>query len=272
MQQPKLEQTPEGWDGAVEHYEGTVERITSRFAKLMLDCLDIGPGTKLLDVASGAGVVAVSAARRGAEVLATDFSPKMIERLRQRLIDDGVPEVKTMAMDAHALDLPDGSMDVVTCNFGVMFFPDPVKCFNEMRRVLRSGGMAVVTTWGPSETNGLQMLMRDAIQRVLPDPHATAAPSAPDLSDAGFLRGQLLSAGFASVEITTLSEPWVFDSARSIEGFVTTNPASKPLFQQLEPDKRHDLIETLVSLLEERAEGGPPTLYLEAHIAVARKG
>ncbi|MDA1036123.1 MAG: class I SAM-dependent methyltransferase [Chloroflexi bacterium] len=269
--QPKLEQTPEGWDGAVDDYEATVERITARFARPMLDQLSVGPGTQLLDVAAGAGVIEVEAARRGADVLATDFSPRMIERLQQRLIDDGLPQVNTMTMNALELELPNGSMDAITCNFGAMFFPDPGKCFKEMHRVLRPNGAAAVTTWGPRETNGLQMLMGEAIQQVLAPPKANAAPPAPDMSDPGFFRDLLLSAGFASVEITTLSEPWVTDSARSIERFVTTNPASKPMLEQLSPEKRHELIETLVNLLEERAVGGLPTLYLGAHLAVARK-
>ncbi len=273
VQQPKLEQTAEGWDGAVDYYESTVERITSWFAGHMLDRLDIGAGTKLLDVASGAGVVAVGAARRGADVLATDFSPKMIERLQQRLIDDGVPQVKTKVMDGQALDLPDGSMDVVTSNFGVMFFPDPAKGFSEMCRVLHSNGAAAVSTWGPRERNGLQLLIGEAIQRVRPNPDAASQPTQQaDLSNPDFFRDQLLSAGFASVEITTLSEPWVFDPARSIEGFIASNPASKPLLAQFSHGERQDFIEALVSILEERAEGGPPTLHLEAHIAVARKG
>ena len=273
-EQPKFEQTPEGWDGAVDDYEATVERVTARFAGHMLDGLGVGSGTALLDVAAGAGVVAVEAARRGADVLATDFSPKMIVRLQQRLIDDGVPQVKTMAMDALALDLPDDSMDAISCNFGVMFFPDPLKCFNEMRRVLRRGGAAAVTTWGPRETNGLQMLMGEAIQRVLapPPPPSDAPPPPPNMSDPDFFRDQLLSAGFATVDVTTISEPWVMESPRLIEDFVMSNPASKPMIEQLSPEKRHELVETLVSLLEERAKGGDPTMRLAAHLAIARKG
>ena len=145
-QQQPTEQQPEGRDRTAAVYENTVERVTSRYAARMFDYAHVGAGTDHLDLAAGAGIGALEAGRRGANALAADFSPPMVERLRERAASEGLANITAEVMDCQSLDLPDASRDVVTCNFGAMFFPRAQAGFNERCRVLRPGGTAIVTT------------------------------------------------------------------------------------------------------------------------------
>ena len=67
--------------------------------------------------------MSLPAARLGARVLATDWSPAMIERLAARVREEGLCDVETRVMDAHALDIADDTFDVTGSQFGVMLVP-----------------------------------------------------------------------------------------------------------------------------------------------------
>jgi ubiquinone/menaquinone biosynthesis C-methylase UbiE len=236
----------------------------------MFDHADVGVGTKLLDVASGAGVVALSAAKLGAEVLATDFSPKMADRLRERVAAEGLLNVRVEVMDGQALDVPDAFQDVVTCNFGVIFFPDHAAGFSEFSRVLRPGGTALITTWGSPDRVALFPLIRAAVQEAVPDFQFTPPGSnALDFTDSAVMSDALRQAGFATVDAHTSPEPWVLPSARTIEGQLQTNPGLANLKAQITPEQFEVTTQATVRILQARHGDGPVTLDMEAHLFVA---
>ncbi len=92
----------------------------------------------MLDIACGAGALALVAARDGAQILATDFSPGMVAAV----LSHGLPNVDALVMDGQALDLPDACFDAAFSIFGIMLFPDWRKGLAEMARVVRPGGSA----------------------------------------------------------------------------------------------------------------------------------
>lgn len=136
-------ENPDHWDTAAEHYERTAHPFTVRYAEAALERVALGPISRILDVAAGTGAIALAAARTGAQVLATDFSPGMVARIAAA----GLPNVEARVMDGQALDLPDGGFDAVFSIFGVIMFPDWRKGLAEMARVTRTGGHGVVATW-----------------------------------------------------------------------------------------------------------------------------
>lgn len=273
MQQPRLaDQLPSGWDNAASHYEDTVELITARFVPKLFAHANVAVGSKLLDVATGSGIVALDAARRGADVLATDFSPSMADRLRQRVSRQGLTNIAVEIMDGQALDLPDASFDFVTCNFGVIFFPDPGAGFAEMVRVLRPGGKALITTWGPPERVELFSIMGAAMKQVIPDftmPPSTESPF--PFADAGAVADSLRAAGFSTVDIHTSTEPWTLPSAKSMEDLMRTNPGRARLQGHITPEQDEALIEAAVHVLEQRFGTDSPVLSMEAHVFTATK-
>ena len=117
-------------------------------AVALVESLEIAAGMRVLDVASGHGNCAVAAVRRGANVLATDFSPYMIKTGSERTRAAGL-DVQWQEADAADLPFEDGSFDCVTSTFGAIFPPEQERVAAEAVRVLRPGGRLGFTAWTP---------------------------------------------------------------------------------------------------------------------------
>src|SRR6185503_14857855 len=105
-----------------------------------------------LDVAAGPGGLSLPAARLGAKVVATDWSPAMIARLEARAREEGLADVSGRVMDCHALEIDDETFDLTGSQFGVMLVPDQPLALREMARVTRPGGRVLVIAYGqPAE-------------------------------------------------------------------------------------------------------------------------
>lgn len=110
--------------------------------KRSLTLLELRPGERVLIDGAGTGAD-LPLIPEGVEITATDLTPAMVERIRERARRLGRP-VDARVMDAHALELPDGSFDAVVLHLIVAVVPDPVRALREVSRVLRPGGRAVV--------------------------------------------------------------------------------------------------------------------------------
>jgi SAM-dependent methyltransferase len=108
----------------------------------------------VLDVATGTGVVAITAARAGARVTALDLTPQLLEVARENARIARRPEIVWTEGDAEHLPYPDASFDVVLSQFGHMFAPRPDVAMAEMRRVLKPEGRVVFATWPPEHLVG----------------------------------------------------------------------------------------------------------------------
>src|SRR5690606_30253692 len=104
-----------------------------------VDLAAVGPGARVLDVATGTGDLAIEAAARGCEVVGTDFSEGMLERARAK-----APGIRFEQGDALALRYDDGAFDAATVGFGARNFADLEQGLREMARVVRPGGRVVV--------------------------------------------------------------------------------------------------------------------------------
>jgi ubiquinone/menaquinone biosynthesis C-methylase UbiE len=147
-----------------------VEVITTIPAAKLVKFAQVSSGQKVLDVACGAGVVAVTAARRGAIVSGLDLSPVLLERARYNAELAGVT-VDFAEGDAEALPYPDASFDVVLSQFGHMFAPRPQVALSEMLRVLKVGGRLAFRAGRPSTSPAACSLFWRTIRRHLPAQH-----------------------------------------------------------------------------------------------------
>jgi len=114
----------------------------------LCEALDLRAGSKVLDVAAGNGNVALAAARRWCEVVATDYVPALLDRARERSQADRL-SIAFQEADAEALPFASGSFDAVVSTFGVMFTPDQERAAAEMVRVCRRGGKIGLANWTP---------------------------------------------------------------------------------------------------------------------------
>lgn len=126
----------------------------------------------MLDVACGTGVVAITAARRGARVCGLDLTPELLQRARENARIAEV-NIEWHEGDAESLPFEDGSFDVVLSQFGHMFGPRPEVVVAEMLRVLKAGGTLAFSTWPPELYVGRSMAL---ITRYMPPPPAGVAP------------------------------------------------------------------------------------------------
>jgi len=174
-----------------------LETLTTPPAGLLVEFAGVGAGERVLDVACGTGVVAVTAARRGAEVRALDLSPVLLERGLHNATLAGVP-VDFTEGDVEALPYPDAHFDVVLSQFGHMFAPRPELAISEMLRVLKPGGRIAFSTWPPEMFTGR---MFQLISQYLPPPPGISATT--DWGDPALVRERL---GSAVKELTFLRE------------------------------------------------------------------
>lgn len=130
-----------------------IARSLTGAAEVILASAEAGPGLSLLDVATGAGNVAIPAALGGARVTGLDLTPKLLDVARKRAAEAGV-EVSFIEGDAEELPFDNDSFDRVTSCFGVMFAPRQELAASELARVARPGATIVFTAWTPEGLNG----------------------------------------------------------------------------------------------------------------------
>jgi SAM-dependent methyltransferase len=183
-----------------------VEVITTIPAAKLVKFAQVRPGQRLLDVACGTGVVAVTAARRGAKVSGLDLSPVLLERAQHNASVAAV-DIDFIEGDAEALPYPDGSFDVVVSQYGHIFAPRPAVVLKEMLRVLKKGGRLAFSTWPPEHFTGRMFSFLAGY--LPPPPPGTEAPAPAALwGDPNIVRERL---GASVTELTfdrgTLTAP-----------------------------------------------------------------
>ena len=202
----------EGWKKWWRPLEAALGPVGDRLIQLAA----IRPGHRVLDVATGIGEPAVTAARLvgpAGRVVGTDISPGMLEVATERAAEIGLGNVEFHEMDAEALDLPESSFDAVLCRFGLMFLPDVDRTLVGIRRLLVPGGHFAASVWGPPERYPMVAVAFGAVARVLELPApAPGTPGPFSLADGDALAGRFRAAGFADVQTETLLVRFEFDS------------------------------------------------------------
>ncbi len=122
--------------------------FTTPAAAYLVEFAGVTAGEAVLDVATGTGVVAVTAARAGARVKGIDLTPALLEEARKNAALIGA-SIEFREGDAEALPYRDGEFEVVLSQFGHMFAPRPHLVVKEMLRVLKPGGRIAFSTWPP---------------------------------------------------------------------------------------------------------------------------
>jgi SAM-dependent methyltransferase len=199
------------------------------FAERALALGAVRRGARVVDVACGPGTFAAVASRAGMRVDALDFSTAMIAELRARIGREGLVGIEPVVGDGMALPYADGSFDAAFSLFGLFLFPDRGKGLRELRRVLRPGARAVVSSWVPFDRVPIMTETFAAIRERLPDlPFGDGKAPMATPEEA---RAEVSAAGFADVEVHEVARPF---EAPSVADFFTQFKRGAPQFALLE--------------------------------------
>lgn len=195
-----------GWEnaGVVANYHEHLSGVTTQSVEALLDAAGIRSGSRVLDVATGAGYIAGAAARRGANAIGVDFSVAQVRMARDRY-----PTVRFEQADAEALPFDPGSFDAVVNGFGMCHLPNPEVALREAFRVLKSGGRVAFTVWdAPERAVGFGAVYVAVRAHGSMDVGLPAGPNFFLFSDPEQSTKALLAAGFVSPACRQVPQVW----------------------------------------------------------------
>ena len=255
--------TRDQWETAAEawHRWGpTLRRWLGPATERMLDLAGVASGSRVLDVAAGAGDQTLQAAARvgpGGSVLATDLSAAILGFAASEARGAGYANVATRAMDGEHLDLPDASFDVVMSRVGLIYFPDQQQALREMRRVLVPGGRVAAIVYGPADRNGFFSVPVSIIRRLANlGPPLPGQPGPFSLGSPGAAEEALRRAGFRDVRAETRSAPLRMKSAGECLRFERESfGALHQMLSPLDPAGREAAWEEVAAALRQFEDG-----------------
>lgn len=269
--------TPQAaWDAIAADFDEFTTPMSVKLAEEALGRVEIRPGARFLDVGAGSGALSIPAARRGAQVVATDIAPAMIERLQARAHAEGLANLEARVMDGHALDLPDDRFDVAGSQNGVSILPDVKSGLAEMARVTKPGGHVLVVAFGPLPRAEFITFFIGAVQAAVPGFAGLPADPPPlpfQVAEPDRLRDEMAGAGLTDARVEPFSWEMAFESATHFWNVVTSsNPIGRMLVADLTSEQRRAVHDVLDGMLRERSGGGPAAVLTTAiNIATGTK-
>jgi len=225
----------------------------------------------VLETAAGTGVLTRALAARlpaSAHIVATDLNQPMLDRAASRQPDD--PRIVWRQADALQLPFEDKLFDVVTCQFGVMFFPDKIQGYREARRVLKSGGRFLFNVWDQISKNEFAELITHTLASLFPhDPPCFLARTPHGYHNLLMIRDELAAAGFASILVETLD---AVSGARSPRDATIAYCQGTPLRNEIEgrdPSRLEEATHEAAEALARRFGPGLIEGRIRAHVVTA---
>jgi SAM-dependent methyltransferase len=197
--------------GAWHSWGPIIEDWLGQATQRMLDAAGITHGSRVLDVAAGAGGQSLAAARRvgpSGHVVATDISGAILEYAAKAATDAGLTNITTRELDGEQLAVDEASFDAVISRVGLIYFPDQQAALAGMRQALRPGGRISAVVYSTADRNGFFAIPVGIIRRraQLPPP-AAGQPGPFSLGAPGVAEQALARAGFRDVAVEAVPSP-----------------------------------------------------------------
>ena len=262
----------QGWEGVATEYARDRAGIFGQCGSRLLELLRPSPGSKLFDVGSGTGAVALQASAwvgPEGQVTGSDVAMGMVALAREAVTRQGSAGIAFCQMDAERLGVPTASFDSVTCAFSLFQFPDMERALAEMWRVLKPGGRLALSNWGVGYFSPIASLQRDLFREFGLRPLLTN----PIVFKTDVLRALLRKTAFTAVELIEETEGVWFENPEEIWAFnLDMGPFPVMLRRQLSAERRRELERQFTIMLRElMTDQGIPC---EFHLlyALAEKG
>lgn len=227
-----------GWNKWWPTFEHAAQKVSDRLVALAR----VRAGARVLDIATGNGEPAVTAARVAGEsghVTAVDQSPGMLAIARERAKALGLKHLEFIESDAEAIALPAASFDACVCRWGLMFMPDLSAVLGTLHRALMPGAGFATAVWNSGDKVPMITLAADAVRNIAglkPPPPGALEPTR--LADTSILKTALERAGFSSITIEPMIVTFEFASMAEFIAFRSEVGRAQAMMARLDPATR----------------------------------
>jgi ubiquinone/menaquinone biosynthesis C-methylase UbiE len=258
----------------------TIERGTEKVSRRLVELAEIKPGSRVLDIATGMGEPALTAANRvgkSGHVLATDISSQMLSFAKQRAISLGLQDVVEFKEgDAESIDLPASTFDAALCRWGLMLLPDPGAGLSNIYGSLVNGDHLAVAVWAsPEKVPFIFVPMNTILKETKSPPPPPGRPGPFSMSDQNSLMNSYLSSGFKDPAIESMNVVLDFDSPDDFTTFTIEHggPAIQKMLAGQTNKRRNEILKAVRRAAEEYADNstGKVKFENEAILIVGRK-
>ena len=242
------------WDRVAHGWEKwwrTIEIGTGKVTRRLIEFASIKVGSKVLDISTGIGEPAITAAREvgnTGRVLAIDISSEMLSIAKQRAINARLQHVIAFKQgDTGTIELPNSTFDAALCRFGLMFLPDLDTALLNIYGSLVNGGRFAAAVWASPEKDSLfSSTMNTVMKETGTSPPPAGAPGPFSLSDESLLRNYFVNTGFKDVTIERMNVTFDFGSSEAYSSFVyeTAGPLQEMLSNE-SPERRQKILEAV---------------------------
>ena len=252
QQKAAWDDSAEGWKRWWPTFERSAQVVNDR----LVDLAALRAGHRVLDIATGSGEPALTAARavgQSGHVVAVDMSPAMLAIARERIDAAALTNVELVESDAESLRLDPHSFDAALCRWGLMFMPDLDGVVRAMHRALKPGGHFAAAVWSVADEVPMCGLARDAIRRITGIVPPPKAPDPTGLADTAILERSLAAAGFHDVTIERLTVTFEFPSPDAFADFRGQIGGTRAMLSKMPSDVARQVREAVVASAREFA-------------------
>jgi enediyne biosynthesis protein CalE5 len=276
------EEERQNWDRVANNWQKwwkTIERSAEKVSRRLIDFAEIRPGSRILDIATGMGEPAITAAMKvgkSGQVLATDISPQMLSIAKQRAIALGLQNViEFKEGDTETIDLPPSAFDAVLCRWGLMLLPDLKIGLSNIYQSLKEGGHFAAAVWAsPAQDTLIATTMNTIMKETNGKPPPPGTPGPFSLSDVNSLKNSFMMSGFKDLNIERMNVSFDFDSPESYATFTseTAGPLHKMLASQTD-ERRRGILKAVTEVAGKYTDNntGKVSLKNEAILIVGKK-
>ena len=214
------------WDGVAAAWKkwwAVFEKGAGGFSEEIVAKAGVSAGHRVLDLATGIGEPAVTAAKRvgpTGRVVAADLSPQMLAIAAERAAAHGLKNVETKVVDGDLVDFAAKSFDAITIRWGLMFFERPGESLKRLHAQLKPGGKLAAAVWADPPKVPMLAVPAGTVRALLKAPPPPPGPGPFALSDEGALRKMVEEAGFREVRTSRVPVPFEFDSTGQYVAFL----------------------------------------------------
>lgn len=232
-----------GWNKWWKTFEKGAQKVSNKLVELA----EIKPGQRVLDIATGIGEPAITAARTVGDkghVIATDISTQMLAIGRERTIAQGLQNmIEFREGDAESVDLPNSSFEAVLSRWGLMFLPNLRMALDNIQKSLINGGRLAAAVWGePDKVPFINLPMTFVREQLQLPPPPPGIPGPFSLADVDAFKNSLLESGFGDIHHENIDATFEYDSAEDYVRFIQDIAAPVNMMLANETEKRREEI------------------------------